>query len=65
LSAAFTGMSRFYQSLRVLKLDGLFNAFGVPRQIRERLLNHGDEKFKIVFATIALLEKGLQFSPIK
>ncbi len=58
-------MGRLYYGLRVLKLDGLFNAFGVPRQIREKLINHGDEKFKIVFATIALLEKGLQFSPIK
>ena len=48
-----------------MALYGLFNAFEVPRQIPEKFLNHGEEKFRIVFATFALLEKDLQFFPIE
>jgi len=46
-----------------LTRDGLFNPFEVPRQIRQKLINHGEEKDRIVFATFALLEKDSQFSP--
>jgi hypothetical protein len=42
-----------------------FDAFEVPRQIREKLISHLEEKFRIVFATFALIEKGLQFSFIE
>jgi hypothetical protein len=53
----------FYYGLRVLTRDGLFNPFEVPRQIQQKLINHGEEKDRIVFATFAFLEKDHQFSP--